>query len=109
MTYGIVTTVDLPIPENVTEVTFFGNDVDTNISVPESVTKIHIAYGAYEPEKIIFPNSLNHLIIDHLTMPLLDLPISLQKIEIKYYLPKALEQSKIPFGCEVVHVTPVKN
>ncbi len=47
------------------------------------------------------PNNLKHLKIIDLNCPLINLPISLEKIDILYDHEDYLNESKIPFGCEI--------
>jgi hypothetical protein len=48
------------------------------------------------------PDGLKELVIHTLYKPLLNLPITLQKLEIYFANKDIIQMSKIPFGCKII-------
>jgi hypothetical protein len=71
----------------------------TNETWPENT--ILILHSANEITVNNLPNNLKHLKVMNLNCPLTNLPISLEKLDILYDENNYLEESKIPFGCEI--------
>ena len=76
------------------------NYVNQNEPIEDYIEKL-IINNYVEISKLKFPNSLKSLKIDLLKEPLLNLPFSLEKINITKGCKCCLDKSKIPYGCEV--------
>ncbi len=71
-----------------------------NEVIDDSIEKL-VIWNNIDISKLNLPSSIKIINLERLKTPLLNLPISLEKIIIQKGCQCCLDKSKIPFGCEV--------